>query len=95
MGEYRPVAHLFGLNGAGNGGGNRALRSPEDYARTAGFALEDLKRLTDEIGHGDHAAVLLIEHVWAARVRALVRERGGKLLSHGMLTPEVMMLFGA
>jgi hypothetical protein len=96
VGEHRPVAHLFGLNGAGQGNGDGGgLRSPEAYARTAGFALEDLRRLTDEIGRGEHAAVLLVEHVWAARLRTLVRERGGLLLAQGMLTPEVMMIIGA
>ena len=97
VGEHRPVAHLFGLNGAAraNGDGGGELRSPETHAGTAGFALEDLRRLTDEIGRGEHAAVLLVEHVWAARVRALVRERGGHLLAQGMLTPEVMMIVGA
>ncbi len=95
IGEHRPVAHLFGLNGVGDAGGNGGLRAPEAYARTAGFALEDLKRLTDEIGHGEHAAVLLVEHVWASRLRSLVRERGGQLVAQGMLTPEVVMLVGA
>ncbi len=95
LGEHRPVAHLFGLNGAGEVTSNGGMRPPEAYARTAGFAIEDLRQLTDEIGHGEHAAVLLVEHVWAARVQALVRERGGQLLAQGMLTPEVMMIVGA
>jgi hypothetical protein len=87
------IAHLLGANGArGNGGG----RSPsEALAHTAGFALEDLRRLTDEIGPGDHAAVLLVEHVWASRLRETVREAGGRLLGQGFLTPEVVMIVGA
>jgi hypothetical protein len=86
------IAHLLGANGArGNGG-----RSPsEALAHTAGFALEDLRRLTDEIGPGDHAAVLLVEHVWASRLRETVREAGGRLLGQGFLTPEVVMIVGA
>jgi hypothetical protein len=87
------IAHLLGANGArGNGG----RRSPsEALANTAGFALEDLRRLTDEIGPGDHAAVLLVEHVWASRLRQTVREAGGRLLGQGFLTPEVVMIVGA
>jgi hypothetical protein len=93
--EHRPVAHLFGLNGAANARGNGGLRAPEAFARTAGFALEDLRRLTDEIGGGQHAAVLLVEHVWASRLRELVRDAGGLLVAQGMLTPEVVMIVGA
>ncbi len=91
---WRPAAHLFGLNGAGDAAA-AAGTTPETYARVAGFALDDLRQLTDEIGHGQHAAVLLVEHVWASRLRELVLERGGQLVAQGMLTPEVMMLVGA
>jgi hypothetical protein len=93
--EWRPAAHLFGFNGAGAIDGAGGARTPEDYARTAGFELEDLRRLTDEIPSGEHAAVVLVEHVWAGRLRELVRERGGQLVAQGMLTPEVVTIVGA
>jgi hypothetical protein len=86
------IAHLLGANGArGNGG-----RSPsEALAGTVGFALEDLRRLTDEIGPGDHAVALLVEHLWASRLRETIREAGGRLLGQGFLTPEVVLVVGA
>ena len=90
-----PVARLLGVNGGGGNGGNGGLRPQEALARTAGFALEDLRRLTDEIGPGDHAIAILIEHRWAARLREAVREAGGKLVGQGFLTPEVTMVVGA
>jgi hypothetical protein len=87
-----PVARLLGANGAGGNGG---LRPQEAFARTAGFALEDLRRLIDEIGPGDHAVAILIEHRWAARLREAVRDAGGRLVGQGFLTPEVTMVVGA
>jgi hypothetical protein len=87
-----PVSRLLGVNGAGGNGG---LRPQEAFARTAGFALEDLRRLTDEIGPGDHAVALLIEHRWAGRLREAVREAGGRLVGQGFLTPELTMVVGA
>jgi Family of unknown function (DUF6325) len=90
--EWRPAAHLFGLNGAGDRNG--AALTPERYSRTAGFEIDDLRRLTDEIGRGEHAAVVLVEHLWASHLRDLVRERGGLLVAQGMLTPEVMAIVG-
>jgi hypothetical protein len=86
------IARLLGANGAG---GNGAKHPAEAFARTAGFALEDLRSLTDEIGPGDHAAVVLVEHVWASRLRETVREAGGRLIGQGFLTPEVVMVIGA
>ena len=94
--EWRPAAHLFGFNGVGTfDGGTGGALTPERFARTAGFEVDDLRRLTDAIGHGEHAAVLLVEHLWAARVRELVRERGGQLVAQGLLTPELMAIVGA
>jgi hypothetical protein len=87
-----PVARLLGVNGAGGNGGPRPQ---EAFARTAGFALEDLRRLIDEIGPGDHAVAILIEHRWAARLREAVRDAGGRLVGQGFLTPEVTMVVGA
>ncbi len=87
-----PVALLLGVNGVG---GNGVQRPQQAFARTAGFALEDLRRLTDEIGPGDHAVAIMIEHRWAARLREAVREAGGRLVGQGFLTPEVTMVVGA
>src|SRR3954447_21308026 len=94
--DANPIARLLGVNGHGNGaGGNGGLAPAEAFARTAGFALEDLRRLTDEIGPGEHVIAVLVEHAWATRLRAAVRDAGGSLLAQGFLTPEVTMLVGA
>ena len=93
--EWRPAAHLFGFNGRAPIDGDGSSRTPELYGRTTGFTVEDLRRLTDEIGAGEHAAMVLVEHAWAARLRRLIRERGGHLLAQGLLTPEVTMIVGA
>ena len=90
----RPAAHLLGLNGAKHIDGTGEFQ-PEAFHATAGFALEDLRRLTDAIPNGEHAAVVLVEHVWARHLRQTVRAAGGLLLAQGMLTPEVVMIAGA
>jgi len=91
--EYgNPVAHLLGVNGAGGNGG---VRAPEGFSRTAGFAIEDLRRLTGEIGPGDYAAAVLVEHVWASHLRETVLAAGGRLVGQGFLTEELAMVVGA
>jgi hypothetical protein len=54
-----------------------------------------VRRLTDEIGPGDYALAILVEHRWAAHFREAVRAAGGRLLAQGFLTPEVVMVIGA
>jgi hypothetical protein len=90
--DANPIARLLGVNGHGGNGGVPPAKA---FARTAGFALEDLRRLTDEIGLGDYAAIVLVEHVWAAQLRAVVHRTGGTLRAQGFLTPEVEMVVGA
>lgn len=87
------IAHLLGANGARGNGGGRA--GSDVLADTVGFALEDLRSLCDQIGPGDHAAVLLVEHLWASHLRTTIREAGGRLLGQGFLTPEVVLVVGA
>jgi hypothetical protein len=92
VGHGNPVARLLGVNGAGGNGG---LAPAEALERTAGFAIEDLRRLTGEIGPGDHAVAVLVEHVWAARLRETILDAGGRLVGQGMLTHELAMVVGA
>ena len=39
--------------------------------------------------------MVLVEHVWAGRLRQKIRDAGGHLVAQGMLTQEVLMLVGA
>jgi hypothetical protein len=87
-----PVARLLGVNGAGGNGG---LPPAEAFSQATGFALEDLRQLTDEIGPGDHAVAVLVEHLWASHLRTAVIEAGGVLLGQGFLTRDVVMAVGA
>jgi len=41
------------------------------------FALDDLRRLIDELGPGDHAVAILVEHRWASQLREAGARRVG------------------
>lgn len=90
--DAAPVARLLGLDGAGGNGG---MAPAQAFARVSGFAVDDLRRLVDEVGPGEYVAVVLVEHLWAARLREVVREAGGRLLGQGLLTPELITVAGA
>ena len=86
LGEPAVGAGVRPLTSSGSTAGPRAPPTGGDRktgsrrrssARRSGFTLEDLRRLTDEIGPGEHAAVVLVEHRWAAApAREDPRRRG-------------------
>jgi hypothetical protein len=49
----------------------------------------------DDIPPDSAAALLLIEHVWAADMREAVFAAGGSLQAQGFLSPAAMLLVGA
>lgn len=59
-----------------------------------GLAIKDIMDVVDRIEPGTSAALLLIEHVWAAGLKHAVREAGGHPIAQGFLTPEAMMIIG-
>lgn len=60
-----------------------------------GVSEEEIREVADSIPVNSAAALLLIEHRWAIRFKEAIRDAGGFLLASGMLTPEVLALYGA
>jgi hypothetical protein len=89
--EANPLARLMNANG---GNGNGGTSSTEVVAQAAGFALEDLRKLKEQIEPSELTAAVLVEHVWAARLQDAIRDADGRLLGQGLLTREVHMLIG-
>ena len=50
--------------------------------------------LLEELPDGSSALVLAIEHLWAVPLRDAVRDAGGLVLGHRLLTPEELVVFG-
>jgi hypothetical protein len=89
--EANPIARLMNANG---GNGNGGASSTQVAAQAAGFALEDLRTLKEQIEPSELTVVVLVEHVWAAHLQDAIRDAGGRLLGQGLLTAEVHMLIG-
>ena len=66
------------------GGGVR----PDDHS--FGFTQADIEQMGAGLEPGGSAGLLLIEHVWARKLRKAVRDAGGRLLGEGFLTPETI-----
>jgi uncharacterized membrane protein len=62
--------------------------SPDDHS--FGFSQADIEQMGAGLEPGGSAGLLLIEHVWARKLRRAVRDAGGRLLGEGFLTPETI-----
>jgi hypothetical protein len=67
----------------------------EDDCSMFGLSSAQLLDTLGTIPPGGGGALVLFEHAWAARLAYAVREVGGRLLAHGILTREAMSQAGA
>jgi uncharacterized membrane protein len=81
---------LAGGDGAVLGAAVGASVDPDDLTVAESVAAD----LLDELPDGSSALVLAIEHLWAIPLRDAVREAGGVVLGHHMLTPEALIALG-
>lgn len=87
------ISRLMGLTDAE---ADEAPLAPLDEAEDQyGFTEQDILDVAAQIEAGTSAAILLVEHVWAAGFKQAVGEAGGRMLAQGFLTPQALMMVGA
>ena len=59
-----------------------------------GLTAEDVEHVAERIEPGTSAALLLIEHVWAADLKTAIGQAGGRMVAQGFLTPAAMLMVG-
>jgi uncharacterized membrane protein len=80
-----------GLRGAEEGAVLGAVAVAE---RDAGLSADRLGELADAIPNGTSAAILVIEHHWATRLRDALADAGGHNLMQAMITPDALAVVG-
>jgi uncharacterized membrane protein len=83
---------MAGLAGAEAGAELGALQVAE---RDYGLSEDQLRDLADSIPNGSAAAVMVIEHHWAAQLREALLDAGGTLLVQAMVGPDLLLSVGA
>jgi uncharacterized membrane protein len=82
---------LIGLDFAGD---EPVLDDTVPEGAEAGLSTEGVRQVGQLLEPGTAAALLLVEHRWAARLAAAVRDAGGRLLAQGFLTPDARVVLG-
>ena len=83
--------HAGGVEGMAEGAELGALAVAE---RDAGLSVDRMQELADSIPAGSAAAILVIEHHWAASLRDAIVDAGGRTLMQAMIAPDALVLVG-
>lgn len=59
-----------------------------------GLSAHDVHSLAEAIEPGEAALVLLVEHVWAGKLRVAIHESGGRMAMQALLTRDALALIG-
>jgi uncharacterized membrane protein len=82
------VGALLGFEFEGDAAPPPGAAGEDEHA--FGFSRADIEQMAAGLAPGASAGLLLIEHVWARKLRRAVRDAGGRLLGEGFLTPETI-----
>ena len=80
-----------GLEGAYEGAQLGALSAAE---RDFGLSADRLHELADAIPAGGAAAILVVEHHWAARLRNAITDAGGFTVAQAIISPRALVMVG-
>ena len=83
--------HAGGVEGMVEGAELGALAVAE---RDAGLSVDRMQELADSIPAGSAAAILVIEHHWAANLRDAIVDAGGRTLMQAMISPDALAIVG-
>jgi uncharacterized membrane protein len=82
------VGALLGFEFEGEAARPAARAGGEEHS--FGFSQADIEQMGAGLEPGGSAGLLLIEHVWARKLRRAMRDAGGRMLGEGFLTPETI-----
>jgi len=90
------IGYLIGL-GAGGTGTARSyagIAGERAAEHTFGISEEDLQKMAEELPSDCSVILLILEHIWAKKIKDVLAETGGTVASQGMITPEILIRWG-
>jgi len=84
------IGYLIGLVA-----GRPDLAGEGAAADASGISERHLQKMAEDLPPGHSALLLILEHVWASRAREMFSSLGGSLVSHEMITHDMLIRLGA
>lgn len=90
------LGFLLGLGAAGIEGAKAGAEAGAKYGEhDVGWTKEDIKNIAEDIPKNTSALLMVVEHLWAKKIKEALVNSDGVMLAQGMLTPEVVVWIGA
>jgi uncharacterized membrane protein len=61
---------------------------------TFGVSERDLQKMAEELSPNSSAILLILEHIWAKKIKDVLASQGGTVASQGMITPDMLIRWG-
>ncbi len=90
------LGYLIGLGagGPGKGGIHAKIAGEEAAGHTFGVREGDLQKIAEELPPDSSAILLILEHIWAGKIKDILAGQGGKVVSQGLITPDMLIRWG-
>jgi len=86
---------LLGLGAAGIEGAIAGAVAGAKYGEhDKGLTAEDIKDIAKYIPENSSALFMVVEHLWAKKIKEKLIDANGVMLAQGMLTPELVVRIG-
>ncbi len=95
------IGALLGLGAAGEEGAKIGARAGAEAVaqrvaqREFGLSEAQIRDIAEGMSNNTAAAFILIEHLWAKKLKEIARAQDGTLLANGLVSPEALVTIGA
>lgn len=90
------IGALLGLGAAGPEGTKEGAEMGAEFSQNdMGLKESDIREIADNIPDNSSALLMIVEHLWAKKIKQALVNSNGVMLAQGMLTPELVVRVGA
>ncbi len=91
------IGALIGLGAAGKEGAMAGAKAGAERVASKDFGIsqERIMEIAKDIPKGTAAGLLLIEHLWAKKLKEIARKQDGVVLAEGFIQPAALVAIGA
>jgi uncharacterized membrane protein len=90
------IGDLLGFGAEGSKGAVAGVEAGAKFSENdRGLSESDIREIAESIPDNSSALLMIVEHLWAKKIKQALVNSNGVMISQGMLTPELVVRIGA